>query len=405
MDNKNMLFIPNRKKRSYFRTSDVVFLVIVTCVVTFNMSFLFSIAKGTNFESSENSKYLNEFIKEYNRIVDNYYGDLDEDALIDGALEGLIDALPDDYSSTLDNSESNNYDTHLEGTYEGIGIEIVNDTDNNIIIYSIIENSPASKADLKVGDIVKSINGTSLEKTSTSDFVNMIKDDNKDFVIVVERDGKEITNTLRKGKITLQSVTSEIIEKNNKKIGYIGISIFAANSYSQFKQQLDTVESANIDGLIIDVRGNSGGYLSTVTEMLNLFIDSGDVIYQTEKNGKVTKIKSTMAGTKIYDIVVLIDGGSASASEILAASLSEQCGAKLVGKKTYGKGTVQELITLADGSQYKYTTKKWLTPKGNWIDGTGIAPDYEVGLDETYIQNPSQETDAQLQKALEFFNK
>ena len=197
MDNKNMLFIPNRKKRSYFRTSDVVFLVIVTCVVTFNMSFLFSIAKGTNFESSENSKYLNEFIKEYNRIVDNYYGDLDEDALIDGALEGLIDALPDDYSSTLDNSESNNYDTHLEGTYEGIGIEIVNDTDNNIIIYSIIENSPASKADLKVGDIVKSINGTSLEKTSTSDFVNMIKDDNKDFVIVVERDGKEITNTLR----------------------------------------------------------------------------------------------------------------------------------------------------------------------------------------------------------------
>ena len=154
MDNKNMLFIPNRKKRSYFRTSDVVFLVIVTCVVTFNMSFLFSIAKGTNFESSENSKYLNEFIKEYNRIVDNYYGDLDEDALIDGALEGLIDALPDDYSSTLDNSESNNYDTHLEGTYEGIGIEIVNDTDNNIIIYSSIENSPASKADLKVGDIV-----------------------------------------------------------------------------------------------------------------------------------------------------------------------------------------------------------------------------------------------------------
>jgi len=369
------------------------------------MSFLFSIAKGTNFESSENSKHLNEFIKEYNRIVDNYYGDLDEDALIDGALEGLIEALPDDYSSTLDNSESNNYDTHLEGTYEGIGIEIVNDTDNNIIIYSIIENSPASKADLKVGDIVKSINGTSLEKTSTSDFVNMIKDDNKDFVIVVERDGKEITNTLRKGKITLQSVTSEIIEKNNKKIGYIGISIFAANSYSQFKQQLDTVESANIDGLIIDVRGNSGGYLSTVTEMLNLFIDSGDVIYQTEKNGKVTKIKSTMAGTKIYDIVVLIDGGSASASEILAASLNEQCGAKLVGKKTYGKGTVQELITLADGSQYKYTTKKWLTPKGNWIDGTGIAPDYEVGLDETYIQNPSQETDAQLQKALELFNK
>ena len=405
MDNKNMLFIPNRKKRSYFRTSDVVFLVIVTCVVTFNMSFLFSIAKGTNFESSENSKHLNEFIKEYNRIVDNYYGDLDEDALIDGALEGLIEALPDDYSSTLDNSESNNYDTHLEGTYEGIGIEIVNDTDNNIIIYSIIENSPASKADLKVGDIVKSINGTSLEKTSTSDFVKMIKDDNKDFVIVVERDGKEITNTLRKGKITLQSVTSEIIEKNNKKIGYIGISIFAANSYSQFKQQLDTVESANIDGLIIDVRGNSGGYLSTVTEMLNLFIDSGDVIYQTEKNGKVTKIKSTMAGTKIYDIVVLIDGGSASASEILAASLNEQCGAKLVGKKTYGKGTVQELITLADGSQYKYTTKKWLTPKGNWIDGTGIAPDYEVGLDETYIQNPSQETDAQLQKALELFNK
>lgn len=403
MDNKNMLFTPNQKKSSYFRTVDVIFLLIVTCVVTLNMAYLLSLSNIEEKTSSnvENSAGLNKFINEYNRIVNNYYGELDEDELIDAALNGLIEALPDDYSSTIDESESNSYDTKLQGSFEGIGIEIINDAEDNIYIYRIIENSPAAASELKAGDKIIKIDDLDLVGKKTTEFVNYVKNSkSKQFKIVVIRDDQQITIDIRKNTVELKSVSSEIMERNGKNIGYIDISIFAANTYDQFKKELSDVESKNIDGLIIDVRGNGGGYLSAVTNMLSLFIDKSDIIYQTEQNGKVTKIYSQQSGTKVYNIVVLIDGGSASASEIFAAGLSEQCGAKLVGKKTYGKGTVQELITLNDGTQYKYTTKKWLTPKGNWIDGKGIEPDYDVDLDETYLENPTNENDLQLQKAL-----
>lgn len=404
MDKDNMLFVPKRKKYSYFRTVDVIFLLFITCVVTLNMSYIISlVTEEKNNSSEENySDELNKFINEYQRIVDNYYGDLDENKLIDAAINGLIDALPDDYSQTLDSSESNNYDTKLKGVYDGLGVEIVNDTDKNIFIYNIIEDSPAEEANLEVGDKLLMVNDFDLVGKTTTEFVNYVKSSNAEkFNLVLDRNGERITTTVSKRQIILKSVSSEIIEKNDKKIGYLEVSIFAANTYSQFKENLNSLEKGNIDSLIIDVRGNGGGYLSAVTDMLSLFIDKSEVIYQTVQNDITTKIYSKQSGSRAYNIVVLIDGSSASASEIMAAALKEQCGAILVGKKTYGKGTVQELITLDDGVQYKYTTKKWLTPKGNWIDGKGLEPDYEVSLDETYIKDPSQANDAQLQKALE----
>ena len=404
MDENNMLFVPKRKKSSCFRTVDVIFLLFITCVVTLNMSYIISLVTAENSAATEEkySEELIKFINEYQRILDNYYGDLDENKLIDAAINGLIDALPDDYSQTLDSSESNNYETKLKGVYEGLGVEIVNDTDNNIYIYNIIEDSPAEEADLEVGDKLLKVDDFDLVGKTTTEFVNYVKSSSaKKFNLVIDRDGERVTTTIKKGQIVLKSVSSEMIEKNGKNVGYLEISIFAANTYSQFKEKLNALEKGNIDSLIIDVRGNGGGYLTTVTDMLSLFIDKSEVIYQTEQNGKTTKIYSKQSGSRAYNIVVLIDGSSASASEIMAAALSEQCGAILVGKKTYGKGTVQELITLDDGVQYKYTTKKWLTPKGNWIDGKGLEPDYEVSLDESYIKDPSQENDAQLQKALE----
>ena len=185
-----------------------------------------------------------------------------------------------------------------------------------------------------------------------------------------------------------------------KKIGYLLIDTFALNTDEQFKTKLKELEDANMDSLIIDVRSNTGGHLSTVTNIISEFLDKSKTIYQTDTKGKIEKIKSKGDKTKNYKIVLLGDGASASASEVLIAALKESYGATFVGTTTFGKGTVQEMHSIeATGENYKITTKKWLTPNGNWINEKGINPDYEVFLDGSYFENPTKENDSQIQKA------
>ena len=242
-----------------------------------------------------------------------------------------------------------------------------------------------------------------MENTATADFVNMVaqSNDNK-FDIKVKRNNQELTFTLIREKIELNSVFADIYETNDKKIGYINVSIFAGNTYKQFKSKLEELETEEVDSLIIDLRNNTGGHLTAVESMLELFMDSNYIIYQTEDKYGVEKKYSDGNNTKTYPIVILTNAISASASEVMAAALSENLNATIIGETTYGKGTVQELKELSSGQQYKFTTKKWLTPKGNWINEVGIKPDIEVSLNENYYNNPTSDNDNQLQKALEF---
>ena len=161
------------------------------------------------------------------------------------------------------------------------------------------------------------------------------------------------------------------------------------------------MEKSGIDSLIIDVRSNTGGHLTAVENILSLFLDSSHVIYQTEDKNGIIKSYSHGSVTKEYPIVILTNEASASASEILAAAMQEEYGAKIVGKHTFGKGTVQELKTLPDGEQYKFTTKKWLTPNGTWINGVGVATDIDVDFNKDYYDNPTHDNDKQLQAAIE----
>mgnify|MGYP002515535821 CR=1 FL=1 len=171
------------------------------------------------------------------------------------------------------------------------------------------------------------------------------------------------------------------------------------------KKMLRRLEEENMDGLIIDVRGNSGGYLTTVTEIISLFTEKGEIIYQLKTKGKVDKIKDKTEEHRTYPIYVLVDSSSASASEVLASSLRDNCGAVVIGTKTYGKGTVQQVKSLSDGSIIKYTIENWLTPNGNWINEKGIEPTDIVELNEEYLKNPIIDNDNQLQKALELVSK
>ena len=391
--------------KKQFCLSEVITLVIITLIIGFIMGlsiFKVMYEKSNSNDLYKSDEYLSKFVDNYNYVVDNYYGDLDKNELIDSAISGMLEAIDDPYTTYIDGSDSNSFNTTLEGSFQGIGVEVINDSDGNIVVYRVLDDSPASRAGIKSMDKLVSIDGESLEGVSTSDFVSKVREsDLSSFDLILSRDGEEISVKVNRENVTIKSVESEIFEKNGNKIGYIYISIFANNTYSQFKKVLDDLEKSNIDSLIIDVRSNTGGHLTAVENILSLFMDSSHVIYQTEDKNGVVKAFSHGSVTKSYPIVVMTNEASASASEILAAAMSEEYGAILVGKRTYGKGTVQELKTLPDGEQYKFTTKKWLTPHGVWINGVGVDVNIEVEFNKDYYDNPVYENDKQLQAAIE----
>ena len=382
----------NNKK---FSTIEVIFLVVITCIV--------SLYFGTKITYKESNKdgFLSEIEKVYKEITTNYYTDINKDDLLSGAINGMTSAL-DKYSTLIDSSSNENFYLTLEGSYSGVGIEISSDNDNNVFIIGVLSNSPAEKAGLKSGDIIKKIDNIDLSNKDykyVSEYIR--KNSNKtDYKIEILRDGETLNFDLKKDTVMIKSVSSKIIEKEDKKIGYIYISIFSNTTASQFKKELDNLQKNGISSLIIDVRENTGGHLTTAVGILSELLSSENVIYQIEKNSKKSKFYSLGKKNFEYPIAIIQNGDSASASEMLAISLKENLNAIIIGETSYGKGTVQELNYLSNGDTYKYTTKKWLSPKGKWIEGKGIVPDYEVKLNEEYINNPTDENDNQLQTAI-----
>lgn len=393
------------KKNETFTVKEVVILLVITCMANATIFFFMNI--GEKESSLSYNDTVKEILESYNYIKDNYYGDIDEKDLINGAIKGMTEALGDNYSSFIDDNQSDTYDVLLVGEYTGVGIQISQLIGGNeIVISAVFDNSPALKAGLEVGDVVKSINGISTDGMNTSDIGDYIKNGNiTNFDIVVTRNGEEKSFKVERGPIVIDSVTSEMFEREGKKIGYIRIDVFALNTDEQFEENLKKLESEGMNSLIIDVRGNTGGHLSSVTNIISEFLDSSKIIYRTSTKTK-EEIKYSKGNTaKEYEIILLVDGQSASASEVLASALKESYGAKLLGTKTFGKGTVQEMQEIeSTGKNYKITTKKWLTPNGNWINGIGITPDYEVELNTEYYENPIRENDNQLNEALKLLS-
>lgn len=356
----------------------------------------------TEVSYSKTKKGFDSLYETYDTIMSEYYKDVDSDKLIEGAINGMLESLDDEHTMYFDKKSKEEFDSELSGNYYGIGAQIQLTSDETIKITKVFDNSPAKKAGLKEEDVFVSVDGTSVKGKSATEVANMLKSDSvKTSTIVVKRNDKELTFKVTKENITLFSVSSEMLDNNGKNVGYLSVSIFGQKTYSQFKDALTKLEKQDMDSLIIDLRGNTGGYLSTVTNMLEEFIDKGNIIYQIQSSSGVKQYKTVKASEKKYKIVVLIDGGSASASEIMSAAMKEVYGATLVGQTTYGKGTVQTTKNLSNGSMIKYTIEKWLTPSGKNIDKEGIKPDYEVELGDSYKNNPTKENDAQLQKALD----
>ncbi len=388
------------KEKELYTSKEVIIVMIFSIGIGILMRFGgISIITGKNYLAV--TKDLKKVVDTYYAIVDNYYGELDRDKLIDGAVEGMISSVGDTFTSYSDIDSTSSFDETINGSYEGIGCTVATLEDGTISVIDMFEDSPSYKAGLKVGDIILKVDGESYEGKNSNDISNYIKNSGKSkIVLTVKRDNEEKDISINLSKVEIPHVSGKVIEQDSKKIGYIKISLFASNSYKQFKNKLDELEKSNIDDLIIDVRDNSGGYLSSVTDICNLFLDKGKVIYQLEDSKGKVKKKDTTKEKRKYDIVVLINGGSASASEILASAIKESYGGDIVGTNSYGKGTVQQTKKLLDGSMIKYTTQKWLTPDGNSINEVGVTPTKVVELNEEYFNNHTTENDNQLQEAI-----
>lgn len=389
-----------------FNYAEVIVIMIITLILGGIIgSFVTYISRGRDTSNPvvhEVPKDLKEFINTYNNIIADYYEEIDHEKLLEAGINGMLEFLDDDYSTYMDKDISQSFNEQVEGKYTGIGVEIIQNNDNTVSISKVFDGSPAFKAGLQSGDIFSKIDGIDVTGKTSSEISSLIKhSDNKQVSILVIRDGEEKKFDLSLQVVEIESVNSKLFEKNGKKIGYLEITIFASNTDTQFERKLLELEGKNIDSLIIDVRDNSGGYLSTVTNIASLFMNKSKVIYQLDTRGIVEQIYSNTKTNRNYAISVLINQNSASASEILAAALQESYGATLVGVNSFGKGTVQKAIQLESGATIKYTIQKWLTPNGNWINEAGITPDVEVSMNGNYYQNPGDDTDNQLQTALE----
>ena len=397
--------IPKNKNKDLYNAKEVIIVMIFSIGIGFLMCFgIISIFTGKNYFKV--TRDLDKVIDTYYAIVDNYYGELDKNSIIDGAVEGMISSVGDTFTTYTTTDDTETFNETINGSYEGIGCSVATYNDGKIVVIEVFEDSPAYISGLKVGDIITKIDDNSLEGKSGTDVSNYVKNSGKDKVVLtIIRDSEEKEITINLSKVDIPYVSGEIIEKEGKKIGYIKISLFANNSYKQFKNKLEKLEKENIDGLIIDVRDNSGGYLTSVTDICNLFLEKGKVIYQLQDESGTVKKKDTTKEKRTYDIAVLINRSSASASEILASAIKESYKGLVVGESSYGKGTVQQTKKLLDGSMIKYTTQKWLTPNGNFINEIGVTPTNEVILSEDYYKTPSIETDNQLQEALNLLTK
>lgn len=388
------------ERNSGFNTVEVLVIVLISALFGLIAGFVLSYSRTTGTEVSEEVK---EIISTYDSIVKNYYGEIDENELLDAAVSGMVNTLDDPYSFFIDSDDAESFNETVDGSFVGIGAT-VEWADNKFRIIEILADSPAKKANLKVDDYIIRVGDTSVDGKTLDELTELIRGKKGTKVnITVLRGEEELTIAVERDIVEIPSVSGMLIDDS---IGYVEIESFASNTAEQFEVELKKLEKKKIKSLIIDVRDNPGGRLGEVDDILDLFLAKNKVLYKIETKDKIEKIYTEDATKRSYPVAVLVNYDSASASEILAASFQDNYEkATIVGTVTYGKGTIQKAVKLSSGSTVKYTTQKWLTPKGVWINEVGIMPDTLIEQSNDYCTNPGIDNDVQLQKAIEILKK
>lgn len=401
----------NRKFKAY----KIVMLVILVAFITFLVTSIgfYQYFKNNNndkllLSSSSDSDGIAKEIKKYRKIIDQYYlGELDEEKLKEGAIKGYIEGLGDEYTEYISKEDMEDYMDDTMGNFMGIGIYMVKNTQaNKIMVLSPIKDSPAEEAGILPGDLILSVDGTEYTAEDMTVVVNKIKGkEGSEVKIAVLRGTKTLEFNVKRENIITNPVAGEVLENN---IGYIEFSAFNDNTAEDFKVKFEELNKKGIKSLIIDLRNNGGGIVKEALQIADYIADKGSVlIYEVDKNNKEEVEKSTNDPIIKMPIVILTNKNTASSSEILAGALKDLGKATIVGTRTYGKGVIQQLLSLPDGSGIKITSEKYLTPNKTEINKKGIEPDVKVELPEniTNILNIEKKDDIQLQKAIEILKK
>ncbi len=363
-------------------------LVFITAAVT-TITLAFGDEKAVEVGAPARPEFQ-KLYEAYDKIQSTYYQEVEQKTLINGAINGMIDSLEDPYSDYMDEKEASKFHEEVSSSFEGIGAE-VQEQNGFIMVVSPIKGSPAEKAGLKPNDLILSVDKKSIQGMSAREAVLLIRGEKGTKVTLeVQKAGSEKTQnvTIVRDEIPIETVYPKM---GSDKIAHIQITSFSEHTAEELTKALAEMEKQGMKGLVLDLRQNPGGLLDQAIEMANLFVPEGKTILQIESGGKTQEFKAEGGEKLALPAAVLIDSGSASASEILAAALKESAGIPLIGEKSFGKGTVQSAEDFSDSSNLKLTTAKWLTPNGTWIHEKGIVPDAAVALPEyadlTYI-NP-----------------
>lgn len=328
---------------------------------------------------------------------------IDEEKLKEGAIKGYVEGLGDEYTEYIPAEEMEDYTENITGNFVGIGIYMIADKDSGrVVVYYPIPESPAEKAGVKAGDQIISVDGTEYTADDFNTIADYIKGEEGTTVnLEVERNGERIKFEIKREKINTNPITIEMLENN---IGYLKLPSFDEDTSKDFEEKVKELQSQGAQSLVIDLRNNGGGIVSEATDIADMLLDKGQTIISTvDKDDKKEITYSKKAPIFTMPITVLVNENSASASEILACSLKDNERAKIIGTKTYGKGIIQTLLSLTDGSGLKITTEEYYTPKGTTIHKVGIDPDEEVKLPDTVksIYSVTKDEDTQLKKAIE----
>ncbi len=396
--------------KSNFKTSTIVILTaVITCILTNTVRDIMFVR--------DNGK-VNNKVSDVVNIIKNYsLYDIDEEKMADYAAAGAVLSLEDHYSNYFTKEEFKSFQTNLSNSFFGIGIVVTVDAEvNKMIVVSPIDGGPAAAAGILTGDYIVAVDGVEYNGEQMSEAVAVMRGDNiedkegTNVTVTIERDGERHDYTVVRAVVENDSVNEKMLENN---IGYIRITSFNADdaetedaydTYSEFRESLDKLKADGMEKLIIDLRGNPGGSLTVVNKIADELLPTGIITYTETKDGKRSDYTSKEGALDI-PMVVLVNGGSASASEVLTGALKDYDKAEIIGTKTFGKGIVQTLIPLSDGSGVSVTTSKYYSPNGVCIHGVGIEPDIVVEMDETkQISLLTPEEDIQLQKAVEVLN-